>query len=190
MRLPQIQIQQQPIKLDIQSQRAQVDIRQRRADVQIETSRPPMEAQSYRPVLSIDQTDTWNAITGGKPEAFTQRIYSQTGQYAQQHAIRTIQKWRQVSDLSAKENPIPDMAAAEAFRERSPLPVYGEASVFNTRIHIDVRPPDIEIQPWKVNIDVQTHKPEVDYQPAKVNVAVAQYPTVTIIPPPQVELMA
>ncbi|OXM14131.1 DUF6470 family protein [Paenibacillus herberti] len=190
MRLPQLQIQQLPIRLDIQSEKAKVDIRQPRAEVSIRTSRPVVDIQSRRPELLIDQSATWNAINGGKPEAFIQRIYSDSRSVVQQHVIRTIQKWREISDLKNKENPIPDVAVGEAFRERAPRQLYGPASIFNTRINVNVQRPEINVTPGDVDIQVQTRRPEVDYSPASVKFTVAQYPKVIVTPPPLVELQA
>ncbi|WP_339278968.1 DUF6470 family protein [Paenibacillus sp. FSL W8-1187] len=190
MRLPQLQIESQPIRLDIQSRKAQVDIRQPRAEVSVQTTRPSLDVQPNRPVLQIDQTATWNAINGGKPEAFTQRIYSDTPAVMQQHAARTIQKWRQIADLQVKSDPLPDVALSEAFRERAPRQVFGPASLFNTRISVEVRKPDISLTPGDVDIQVQTHRPQVDYARGSVQYTVTQYPKVIVTPPPLVELQA
>ncbi|MCM3750193.1 DUF6470 family protein [Paenibacillus pasadenensis] len=190
MRLPQLQIQQQPIRLDIRTEKAKVDIRQPRAEVSINSTKPVIDVQTHRPELLIDQTDTWNAINGGKPEAFMQRIYSDTKSIALQHVERTIQKWREISDLRTKENPLPDVALRESRRERAPRQLYSEPSIFNTRINFDIQRPEINITPGDVDIQVQTRKPEVDYAPGKVHISVAQYPKVTVTPPPFVELQA
>ncbi|QJC53776.1 hypothetical protein HGI30_21120 [Paenibacillus albicereus] len=190
MRLPQLQIESQPVRLDIQSRKAQVEIRQPRPEVSVQTTRPSLEIESFRPELQIDQTATWNAINGGKPEAFIQRIYSDTPAVMQQHAARTIQKWRQIADLQVKENPLPDVALSEAIREQAPRQVFGPASLFNTRINFEVRKPEISLTPGEVDIQVQTYRPEVDYAPASVQYAVTQYPKVFVTPPPAVELRA
>lgn len=192
MRLPQLDIQSVPIKLNVRTEKGVSTIHQQRGDVQIHSEKATVEIQSHRPVLNIDNTATWDALNGGRPEAFIKRIYSQTTGYVQQHTIAVNQKWRQIADIAhMKENPIPGIAYSDITREPERLPVFGTASRFNTVISFEIQKPDIEITPGKVDIDVETHQqPDIQYKPGKVNISVEQYPKVTVIPPPIVDLLA
>ncbi|MBM7566478.1 DUF6470 family protein [Paenibacillus sacheonensis] len=191
MRLPQLQITSQRAVLGIQTEWGTRTIHSPRAEVQVSTDRPPIEIQSYRPVMSIDQSATWDAIIGPKPEQLAQRLVSQTTSYVQQHIQSVNAKWRNIADLAHnKENPIPNLAYAEITRDRPALPVYGSPSRMNTRVQFDVRKPDIETKPWKVHIDVQPHQePDIQFTPGKVRYTMEQYPKVTVTPPPIVDLM-
>ncbi|MCQ6563559.1 DUF6470 family protein [Paenibacillus mendelii] len=192
MRLPQIQISSQTAKIGIETIAGVRTIEQRRAEVRIQTEQPKMEVVNHRPILQIDSSATWDAINGGRPEGFTKRIYSQSAQFVQQHIMTTNEKWRRIGDLAAGgDNPIPDMAFAEMGRERPALPVFGPASRFNTKIEFSVQRPDIEIMPGGIQIDVESNqKPRIDYEPGRVRHYMERYPSVTVTPPPIVDLMA
>jgi len=192
MRLPQIQISSQTAILGIRSDPGVRTIEQNRAVVSVQTQQAKVEVESYRPILHVDSSATWEAINGGSPESFTKRIYSQSEQYVQQHIIATNAKWSQIGNLSdGGENPIPDMALSEAGRQRQVLPVYGPASRLNTKMEFTVQKPDIQVTPGSINIDVQTNQqPNIQYEPGRVNFYMERYASVTVTPPPIVDLMA
>ncbi|MBO7747230.1 hypothetical protein I8J29_23895 [Paenibacillus sp. MWE-103] len=191
MRLPQLQITSQTAILGIRTEWGARTIRSERAEVEVHTDRPPTEAQSYKPVMTIDQSATWDAINGGRPEGLAKRLMSQTTSYVAQHIASVNEKWRSIGDLANnKANPIPDLAYASITRQRPALPVFGPASRLNTKVSFEVRKPDIEVKPWKVSIDVEPHrKPDIQFTPGKVRYTMERYPKVTVTPPPIVDLM-
>ncbi|AJY74515.1 DUF6470 family protein [Paenibacillus beijingensis] len=188
MKLPQLQIYQQPAKLGFRTEWGKVSIHQQQAEQQFHTVPTQVDITSSQPVVVIDQSLTWDAINGGKPEAFIQRIYSQTGEYMKRHTIDINHKWQRIADLSTKHNPIPDLAREELGRERPALPVYGPASVMNTKFDPQVRKPEIKVTPGYIEKDVQTHPVDIRFTPGKVHFYMEQYPSVTIVPPPVVDL--
>ncbi|GIO12280.1 hypothetical protein J19TS2_18350 [Cohnella xylanilytica] len=185
MSTPFLSIQSQRGLISVESEPARLDIHRTPPDIQVESTDPVVEAHNAPGELVIDQTDSWNALNGGKPEAFWQRIYSQYKEIALQNLQKIVEDGNRVGDLRDRVNPIPEMALEEFVEGAPDLQVYGPATADN--VDIQYIPNDVNltvVRPGDVRVDVQTHPLKIAYHPGKVTVSVQQYPKVTITPPP------
>lgn len=181
--IPQISISSQRGLIGIDTEPGGYEIRTFRPQLEVETTKPQMTAHNGPGTLYIDNSDTQNALTGGKPVVFWERIYSQYKQVVQQNIQRIVEEGNRMGDLRIKGNPIPDLALNE-FTEGAPdLQIYGFASPRN--VHFEYIPNDsnVEITPGEVNITAHIQKPEINYNRGSVNIYMQQYPKVTVTPP-------
>ncbi|RJE85632.1 hypothetical protein D3P07_20785 [Paenibacillus sp. 1011MAR3C5] len=183
MRFPQIQIEQIPARLDITSTQGKFDIRQKSATMNVQSTPGVLEVESEPPVVIVDMTKTWDALTGGKPISFMNRIYDQFGQFVQHAIENTVSTYNQIGDLTLEENPIGEIAIQNMLRQPPKVQIYGEASVANISFEAHVSPPRINYTPGKVDIETIPNKPQVDFQRGGVQYQMTQYPAVRITPP-------
>jgi len=187
---PRISIYTQHGRIGVESKPGRFEIRQRRPELHVETKRPVFEVRNRPGELMIDQTLTFNALNGGKPEAFWLRLYSQYKEIARKNIEKMVREGNLFGDLRIKKNPIPDLALDDFIEGAPDLQMYGEARPDNTKITYIPNKPILDVEPGDVEIDVQLHRPEIRYHRGYVRVYMVQYPKVTIIPPPAMELMA
>jgi len=133
--------------------------------------------------LRIDQSLTNDALTGGKPEAFWNRIYSQYKQIAQQNIEQIVEKGNQMGDIAHGGNPLPEQALSEFLEGAPDIQIFGFASPVNVSFQYTPNDVNLQVQQGGVDIDVQAHKPEIEFHRGGVNVYMQQYPKVTITPP-------
>lgn len=183
MRLPQIQIQSTPARLDIRSEQGQYNIRQRMADMNVRTTAAVIDIQTEQPIVIIDQSKTWDALTGGKSLIFFNRIYNQSGQFVQQAIENTVREYNQIGDLTNETNPIPELALQSIARNSPPLKYFGDASPLNVSFEAQLTTPKITVTPGTVDISITPNKPEVEYRRGKVNISMAQYASVQVTAP-------
>jgi len=188
--VPQIYVETQRGLISAESRRGRFEIRQRQPEVQVETKRPVITARNRPGELIIDQTLTHNALNGGKLEAFWLRIYAQYKEVARRNLEKIVMHGNLMGDLRIRHNPIPHIALDEFVEGPPDLQLFGEARPDNTKIEYIPNDPDIQVDPGGVGIDAQIHRPDIRYHRGYVRIYMTQYPKVTIIPPPVVELMA
>jgi hypothetical protein len=188
--VPQIYIETQRAQISVETVRGRHEIERRQPDIKIETKRPVVTARNRPGDLVIDNTLTHNALTGGKMEHFWLNLYAQYKAVALKNLEKIVKDGNLMGDLRIRHNPIPDIALDEFIEGAPDLQVYGEARPDNTKIEYIPNDPDIQVDPGGVEIDVQLHRPDIRYHRGYVRVYMAQYPKVTIIPPPAIELMA
>ncbi|WEK56407.1 MAG: DUF6470 family protein [Candidatus Cohnella colombiensis] len=184
--------------ISVQSQRGLIGVQTERGHFEVKTSLPVYNVQqspSYYSAhnapgtLQIDQSLTDNALTGGKPEAFWQRIYSQYRQIALQNLEQIVVEGNQLGDLRNRGNVIAQQAL-NGFVEGAPdIQVFGEATPRN--IHMSYTPNDLNMEFIKGQRDVkvQVSKPDINYVRGSVNIYMQQYPQLTITPP-EINLLA
>lgn len=187
--LPQISIRSQAGRIGISTEPGQYDIRTRPAVMQVESTPPSFTADNGPGTLVIDKTLTDNALTGGKPEAFWQRIYSQYQQVARQNLERIVAEGNEAGDLRIKGNIIADQALDEYLEGAPDLQIYGFAAPDNTKISYTPRDLNMEFIPGSKNVDIQPSKPEIEYRRGSVNIYMQQYPNVTVTAP-SINIMA
>ncbi|KQO11006.1 DUF6470 family protein [Paenibacillus sp. Leaf72] len=187
MKLPQLQIQSTSGKIGIQSGLGKYDIKQGHATMDISTVNTIIDVKSTQPVLIIDQSKMWDALTGGKPEAFWNRLYNQFGQFVIQGIEQTVQEYDRIGDILYNGDPVGDIAGESLSRQQPALQVYGPASVLNVRFDVVIEKPEINVTPGHVKVDVQTNKPQIEYRRGGVNIYMERYPSVQITPP-QIDL--
>ncbi|REK69563.1 DUF6470 family protein [Paenibacillus paeoniae] len=188
MRFPQIQIEQIPARLDISSKQGLFNIQQKNATMNVKSTPGVLDVQSEPPVVAIDMSKTWDALTGGKPVSFMNRIYNQFGQFVQHAIENTVSTYNQIGDLTLEENPIPELALQGIFRQPPKVQIYGDASIANISFEAHVSPPKINYTPGKVEIETVPNKPQVEFQRGGVQIQMAQYPAVHITPP-QIDIL-
>lgn len=169
--------------IGIETRRAQMTINRPPPDVQVDSEKAVVTAHNRPGRLDIDHTDTDNALTGGKPEAFWHRIYQQYRQVALDNLQYIVDKGNRMGDLRTQGNPIPAMALNEFIEGAPDLQVFGEATPRNIQIRYTPNDLNLQVQRGQLNIRVQTHKPEVSVVPYSVRIYMEQYPKLTIIPP-------
>lgn len=183
MRLPQIQIQSTPARLGIQTDLGKFEIKQGRAELNIESTPAVIDIKNAKPEIIIDQSKTWDALTGGKPISFWNRVYSSYTQFPVSYVEKTVQDYNQIGDLTAGGNPIAEIARQSLSQELIPIQVYGEASHLNVKFDAVIQKPEINVQPGRVNIQSDIKQPEVNFQRGKVQIYMEQYASITITPP-------
>lgn len=188
--VPQIYVETRRGMIGVESEPGRFEIRQRQPELHVETTRPVVTARNRPGTLIIDQTLTHNALNGGKPEVFWMRIYAQYKEVARKHIEKMVREGNMIGDLRIRKNPIPDFALDDFIEGPPDLQVYGEARPDNTKFDYIPNDPDIQVDPGGVEIDVRLHRPDIRYHRGHVKVYMVQYPQVTIIPPPAIELMA
>jgi len=188
--MPQIYVETQRGMISAESVKGRYEIRQRQPEVQVETKRAVVTARNRPGELKIANTLTHNALTGGKPEHFWLNLYAQYKAVAFKNLEKIVKDGNLMGDLRIRRNPIPDIALDEFVEGAPDLQVFGEARVDNTKIEYTPNDPDIQVDPGGVEMDVQIHGPEIRYHRGHVRIYMLQYPKVTIIPPPVIELMA
>lgn len=176
----------------VESQRGIIGIETRKARVEIRRPMPDVQSQTIPAVvrlnngpgrLVIDQRATDEALTGGRPLAFWQRIYSQYQQVARENLQHIVDEGNRLGDLKTHGNPIPDIALEES-REGAPdLQVFGEATPRNISFQYTPNDLNMQVERGRVERKVQTHRPEVNVQPYSVRIYMEQYPKLTITPP-------
>jgi hypothetical protein len=187
--VPFISMESQRGLIGIESQKGQFEIR--RPQPQINTRTTPAEiTASNRPGdLQVDQTLTDNALTGGKPADFWERIYSQYKEIGMRNIQEIVEKGNTIGDLRIKGDPMPSMAL-DAFVEGAPdLQVYGFASPVNIAIQYTPHNTNLEVIPGGVEIQAQIQRPEINFHRGGVNIYMQQYPKL-IITPPEINLRA
>lgn len=178
--------------ISIHSQRGLIGIESKRGKFEIERPKPQLNIQSTPAVITasnkpgelrIDQSLTDNALTGGKPTDFWQRIYSQYREIGMRNIQEIVEKGNAIGDLRNKADPMPSMAL-DAFIEGAPdLQVYGSASSVNIAFQYTPNDPNVEISVGGVEINAQVSRPEINFQRGGVNIFMQQYAKVTITPP-------
>ncbi|MFF2092613.1 DUF6470 family protein [Paenibacillus sp. NPDC058174] len=181
--MPQIQIQSTPARIGIQSELGQYQMRQGKVNLNIKTEPTVIDIKTERPVLIIDQTDTWNALTGGKAEAFWDRIYNSYGQYAARYVENKTQEYDRIGDITAGGNPVADLARQKMSQDMIPLNVYGHASPRNVKFDAIISKPEVNVQVGGVTTTPDYSPLDIQYQRGKFNVYMEQYASVKITPP-------
>ncbi|OXS55897.1 hypothetical protein B1A99_21975 [Cohnella sp. CIP 111063] len=178
--------------LSIQSQRGLIGVESELGQFQIRRPKPELEVQSTPTVISatnrpgdlqIDQSLTNDALTGGKAEAFWNRVYSQYKQVAQQNIQHIVEKGNRMGDLTNRDNPIPELALSDFIEGAPDLQIFGFASLANVDFHYMPNDINLQVDVGQVRIQSQVHRPEIHYERGNVNVYMQQYPKVTITPP-------
>ncbi|TJY41949.1 hypothetical protein E5161_12185 [Cohnella pontilimi] len=181
--ISQISIHSQRGMIGIESQPGRYEITSKPAEIRAETHPPVMTADNGPGELVIDQSRTWDALNGGKPEAFNQRYYSQFKNIGYQNIENIVEKGNRMGDLRVKGNPIAQIALEEYVKGPPALQIFGFASPDNVDISFIPRKLNLQVEPGSIRVDIQTHSPDIQFQRGAVKVYMAQYPSVTITPP-------
>lgn len=180
MKLPYIDAHSTPIKINMSTTRGRLSIEQASATLDIKSTPARLDIESKQPVVVIDLSNTWDALTGGTPLKFMERIYNQQGQYVYEGISRKIQQYEQIGDLRIKQNPIPQIAKSNAFERSFTLQVYGPASGMNVSFTADIAAPQVQYTPGKVDADITPNYPVMNHSPGEVKFYTEQYPFVEI----------
>ncbi|QTH42294.1 hypothetical protein J4772_33265 [Cohnella sp. LGH] len=180
---PRISIQSQRALIGIESQRGQYEISRPQPELKIHSERATITANNKPGMLSVDQNLTNDALTGGKPQAFWERIYSQYKQVAAQNIQQIVENGNRMGALHIKGSPIADIALG-AFIEGAPdLQVFGHASPTNIAFQYTPNDVNIQVERGKLTVDAQIHRPDIQFHRGSVRIYMQQYPKVTITPP-------
>lgn len=183
MKLPQLQIHSTRARIGIESELGQYQIKQSPASVQIKSKDAVVHIETEPAVVMVDLTKTWDALTGGKPIPFWNRIYNQSGKYVIDAIQSTVEEYNRIGNILAEGNPIADLAHESMFRERPKLVIFGPASPNNVEFKPVITNPDIQVEIGGVDIQVQPNRPQIDYQRGYVRTFMEQYPSVKVTAP-------
>lgn len=178
----QIQIRQTQGLIGIKTEPGQFEIQQSPASLSIETVNTRLEIHSQPPTIQYDQSKMWDALNGGKPMSFWNRIYNQQGQFVEQAISRINSNYERIGNILHSGNAIADIAA-ENIAIELPLQVYGPASSDNIDFDVTVQKPEIQVTPGHVNIQVSSNHPEIQYKRGNVSVYMQQFPNLQITSP-------
>jgi len=181
--VPQISVQTIRGQIAAETEPAKLEIRRPQPVVQAKTTPAKITATNRPGVLIADQTLTNNALTGGKPEAFWKRIYSQYQDIYMQNLLRIVEEGNIMGDLRKPGNPIPDLALNDFIEGPPDLQVFGPASPDNIEFEYIPNDINLQVEVGGVEIKVQTFRPEIRAEPGKVHIYMKQYPQVIITPP-------
>ncbi|MFD0590660.1 DUF6470 family protein [Paenibacillus sp. GCM10027627] len=182
MRLPQIQIHSTPARIGIESKLGHYKIDQKQADVRMKSVDAVVNINSEPAVVLIDQSKTWEALTGGKPLPFWNRIYNQSGKYVLDAINKTVQEYNQIGDILA-EGTIAALAKQSLSEERPKLQVFGPASPNNVSFKAVLSDPEINVTRGYVDIEVRPNPPQIEYMRGHVKTYMAQRPSVEVTAP-------
>ncbi|MFD2671990.1 DUF6470 family protein [Marinicrinis sediminis] len=180
---PMIRMQQVQGRIGIESQAARIEIRQKPAELSIQTTQAKLEIQNARVEMQIDQSRAHEALTGGKPMPFMERIYSQIPSIALQAIAKKVEDGNRMAAITKPGNTIEEIAYENAMDTGTKLDIYGPASYDNVDIFFTLHKAEVAVQPGSVQIDWQTNQPTIDYVEGMVNVYVKQQASLTITPP-------
>jgi len=181
--IPMISIHSQRGLIGIESRRGQFEIRRPQPELTIKSEQATITANNRPGTLRVDQSLTNDALNGGKPQSFWNRIYSQYKQIADQNIQQIVEKGNRLGDLRIKGNPIPDMALS-AFIEGAPdLQIYGYASPANIAFQYTPNDVNVQVERGQLTVDAQIHRPDIQFHRGSVSIYMQQYPKVTITPP-------
>lgn len=183
MRLPQIQIHSIAGRIGIQNELGSYEIKQSQAMVQMDSKDAVIHIESEAAVVLVDQTKTWEALTGGKPIPFWNRIYNQSGKYVLDAIQSTVQEYNRIGNILAESNPIAENAKQSLSRERPKLQVFGPASPDNVEFNPRLKEPEIYVERGGVDIQVQANPPQIEYRRGYVRTFMIQYPSVEVTAP-------
>lgn len=177
-----IQIMTQPALLEINWGKAELSIRQPRGELQIETSRAKMDITQPRPELQIDQHEAWRAYNGGTALEMNHQIYSQLPDLFLEGLAKRVEQGNRMANFHLPGNSIGEIYGTDWKRDtfvefRSP------ASYDNVNINVIPNRPEIEITPFKPDIQGMQRNPEIDFSPGYVDISVKQYASIKITPP-------
>ncbi len=181
--VPFLSIHSQRGLIGVESERGQFEIRTPQPDVHVQSTPTVITANNGPGNLQIDQSLTNNALTGGKPEAFWQHIYSQYKQVAQQNIQQIVEKGNRMGALHIHDNPIAELALNEFVEGAPDIEIFGFASPTNISFQYTPNDVDIQVGQGRRDVDVDFHRPEIQFHRGKVSVYMQQYPKVTITPP-------
>ncbi|MFD0957914.1 DUF6470 family protein [Paenibacillus chungangensis] len=183
MRIPQISIHSTSAEMGIKSKLGHFEIKQKQATIAIHSVDAVVSIQSEPAVVLIDLSKTWDALTGGKPIAFWNRIYGQSNKYVLDAIRHTVQEYNQIGDVLSDGNPLAEAAKQSLSRERPKLQVYGSASPANVDFKAVLSDPEIQVSRGYVNVDAKINRPQIAYQRGYVNTFMKKYPSVEVSVP-------
>ncbi|WP_026326562.1 DUF6470 family protein [Paenibacillus ginsengihumi] len=184
VRIPQIQIVQQPAKLGIDADLGQQELRQPRAKMDMKTVRPRLEIDAEFGKLYIDNSRVWDALGRGPHLEVMHRIYSECRNIALQGIAKIVEDGNRMAAIHTGENAIKALAE-ESTRDIDffEYMYMGEASFDNIDMRYEPGTLDIQYIEGDTNIEVQVNPPEHRYTRGKLDVYMLQYPKVEITPP-------
>lgn len=181
--VPQISIHSQRGLIGGESKLGQYEIRRPQPTLKIQSTPPVITADNRPGKLEIEQSLTNNALTGGKPEEFWSRIYSQYKEIARQNVIQIVEEGNRVGDLTNPIDPKPDMALDEFVEGAPDIQIFGPAAPDNIRLTYQPNDLNMNVKPGKLEVNVDVHRPEINYKRGYVRIYMEKYPSVTITPP-------
>lgn len=180
--IPSIQIRQQFARIGIDADLGQYSMSQPKATMELKTTPTRMEVDAEDAVLHIDQSRSWDAINGGKPESFNNRIYSQMRDILLEGISHMVREGRQLAAVHNNRNAIADIAR-NAHLNIPQIQYYGHASVHNVDIEFSVPPMDVRVIEGGVELNTRPNRPEIEYHRGKLDIYMQQYSSLEIIPP-------
>lgn len=181
--IPRISIQSQRGIIGIESKRGQYEISRPQPELKIQSERATITANNKPGTLIVDQSLTNEALNGGKPQAFWERIYSQYKQVAAENIQKIVENGNRMGALHIKGNPIADIALNEFIEGAPDLQVFGYASPANLAFQYTPNDVNIQVERGNVTVDAQIHRPDIQFHRGSVKIYMQQYPKVTITPP-------
>lgn len=174
MRLPQLRMESQFIKLGIQIQKPVQQIQQPKPVQRIEQPKAEMNIETTPGRLNIDQSQA-RAEVGIQP---TDQMVKEQANLAKQKAMEGIaRRVRQGDELMRIENggnPIKSQAIENGNRPYYPLGIGWIPSYGSVKLYYEPAQVNIDVTPQKPIIDIRAQKPIHEYIPGNVSYYIAQ----------------
>jgi len=179
---PTLSIHQEFGKIGIEAGSGESEIRQPRADMQITTTPAKLEMRSPKPELSIDQSQAWEALTGGKVIPFNNRIYSQNPQIFLQSLANIVERGNKLAAFH-KGYTAANVLGPEWQNTGTKLDYVGPAGYDNVDIHFTTYGRDLQVTEGDVQLSVRVNPPDIQYHPKNVRIWMERFPSLIITPP-------
>lgn len=174
MKLPQIRMESQLMKIGLRSTPATLTIKQPKAIQRIEQKPAELEIRTKHGRLTIDQSQAF-------AEANLKSIYELNKEYAR----RGKQKWlegvarraregRELMSIEKKDDPLIRQAVEKSHHPPKRLGIHWIPSYGSVKFYYEQAEVDIKVTPHKPIIDTKPQKPVIQYNPGGAGVYVAQ----------------
>ncbi len=161
MRLPQLRMESQFIKLGIQIQKPVQQIQQPKPVQRIEQPKAEMNIKTTPGRLNIDQSQVKEQANLAK-------------QKAMEGIARRVRQGDELMRIENGGNPIKSQAIENSNRPYYPLGIGWIPSYGSVKLHYEPAQVNIDVTPRKPIIDFQVQKPIHEYTPGKVSYYIEQ----------------
>lgn len=174
MKLPQIRMESQMMKLGLRTIPAQLSIKQQRAIQRIEQKSAEIEIRTKPGRLTIDQSQAF-------AEANLKSIYELNKEYARlgkqkwlEGVARRAREGRELMSIEKKDNPLVRQAVEKSHPPPKRLGIAWIPSYGSVKFHYEPAEVEINVTTHKPVIETIPQKPVIRYKPGDVHVYVAQ----------------
>jgi len=188
---PMIEMRQQRALLGTDFRLGRFEIHTRPPEIRTQIIPPKMENRTPPPEFKVDMTTSREMLWGGTIFDVNRRIYSQIPGFVLKKIRQTVEEGELLADIPHESDPIAEIARRALFERAWDFEVYNR-DIRNgglVKVDFEIRQPDLDIEPGRVEFDVTLHKPDITYHRGYVRHYLKQKAYLEIIPP-KINLLA